>query len=1416
MPGSSFLTTESLSGLLKGDLATINHAVADQFVLCSLHLNHNTARASRAPSNQDTWVACKIVRVMLPLNSSAYLFQVEFLMPAATGSVFSQALVGIESIKNAHSESDVFKMNAHLEVAKKRIRQTQPMTVITQRELVSFLLTMDSANQTDQFDATYAGSAIHIITPQSILGRQGTCLGMAEIDGLVPCAPYKVRLPAIKSKMYLQVRHETPIAMKHLDAIGATGRASSQHSTADSSESIIQFDSCLNSTLDPSALVEYNLYQFGFEHFFPSSDRSPSNQTLVKNVSDIEVILKECHVPGIDAIEYIADVHGTVSGWLVVVDIDNVNSHSAERNDSVVACITRVNFKTSDFSFLGVNDDCSNVSCGHLEFEIAYCERMGATSIRRRHTVPGEQISHQTPTTAQQFEFVTQYSNLATLTPPKCVSQNQLLALSLTNRPLSELNSQFRNGLVTFKRGGHVFLGRILGFVEDKDYEYTADVTLQHRLKVIDPNITVEDVDFTQISNVQPSSFEQFEYDEFQANQRRNKGVGGTTMKLTLDANQGLLPNTVLPENLNLNQLILDCQRQLSRHDLLKRYVGHYVSVDRKLYSKPRIDAAVGKVCDISLSSQEAWTKNASQGYDLVLLIIEKSKSTLNVFVKRLSLLDVRVKEFNPYHEHLKAKLEQIIGAYPLIFSSNTSALYPDPSAQSHFRMDPREVYEIDDDLISMPNVNARHMSTPLWLQSLSSPYLRFDDQGNPVEVIHNQHGSFTQPLQMRIAIALYKLAEIGEGALANRIKIALASAGYLSPQVDGAGQAVNDTIRPNTFQRIRQLTQTSHPSIAVESKNKIRYWDWFDFYIYQGMKACRRKFLARSSDYVNETDSDDEMLQSADKKDAHYNASHYEDYAWRKKRVDSLHQAGELLTRVVDAKEITQCFGYQYRLDNNSLSTSLLPPRDNRVNMRLFIDGADAICLFLDGHCAASQDYGATFFRNAYTAGDGFLKQASRRTESHASASLSDMRQLFIDIDALLRSHPRLDYTNLNIVPDNSNRGRWRVNVNGNGTMTTNTPMYQMPHNETTYYRPAERHMIIALGIKCNQIQYTGNLKKLVLIQSLLRTQKQIFLPIYRLDSKRNQLEEIVIGEMELAQLQLTKQVVPYTRGLQADRSVSYFEKLMQQGRISAADLSRAMSLAESSPRLAEITNIMMMSLHLNEATDTIGVYDDKKGSLEEVRLLDNMHLVFPGNFETANKNAYRPELRFSEADIKRIKSNDVLKKVYKILMFENLKKMVGIDFNQPRGQQFSLEKASLYDLNELPKGASLQLATKVDYARVLTRVHRSFIGLELVDKTSINAVFREIQTIFPKMVLYVTSSISSKDNDDDDTKSCVTGVSDIGTTHMHFGVYPYRSKNNASINKNDDDDDTKSCATGCTIMGSRPRGYVQPPRGL
>lgn len=581
------------------------------------------------------------------------------------------------------------------------------------------------------------------------------------------------------------------------------------------------------------------------------------------------------------------------------------------------------------------------------------------------------------------------------------------------------------------------------------------------------------------------------------------------------------------------------------------------------------------------------------------------------------------------------------------------------------------------------------------------------------------------QSILDKINETLFKLAELGFSGYATELAVLLNKNGIRDRQVDGYGCPVDSLTRVNTFTIENAAGRVKDPNYIPIHSSKVRFWDKYNFNIYSGYRSFRIKNSINRT-VINNEDSDDENLEIKDPKqvfDAEYTESQMEDYNNRKNSIKRLHSEGNLFIRVTDAKEIIKFAGFQYLWNNTCLSTSLLPKQESILNMQLFNEGQEAIGILIDPSRVSMNDYGATYYRNAFTRNDGFEKQASRRiTDKYAANGWLAQKEFLEELEKLFYKDLSVQGHNLKITKKNNDSG-WNIASSKNSG--NEGPIIQW--NETTWYRAAERDLTVGLFVKKDHLDYTQNLRNLIKIQSLIRRKKGLYLPIFHFDGKLNKLNEVIVDDILIAFLELSKTVVAQPNS-QHDNLA---EQLSKEG-LNISEVSKAVAGISDSPKLKEFFEILLMSMSLDSPSDSISF--SHNNSFSDVRLVDSFHLLFPGNFKTANAGAIKADFAFTDTDIKNLNRNPESRNLLKVIMKRNLNFFLGIKIDNKSSKiKLNKEIANKYGSSDLDKK---------DYTRVLTRALKSMYYLKFFTISEVERIIKYIRKDYPSLGIEQTQN--------------------------------------------------------------------------
>ncbi len=544
-----------------------------------------------------------------------------------------------------------------------------------------------------------------------------------------------------------------------------------------------------------------------------------------------------------------------------------------------------------------------------------------------------------------------------------------------------------------------------------------------------------------------------------------------------------------------------------------------------------------------------------------------------------------------------------------------------------------------------------------------------------------------------------YDTSFSGDAAYADDIRTTLAGMNIASTQVnknDGSILKEGD-FRPCSFTSTNGPAKGNREPPLYGRKKKPAYLSLWAYSVWKGYQQYRYNTLHRQ----------DQALAT----------SQLLDYSRRVDRIRNLHQKGLLLGRVADMREVRDFIGHRYSMENDILSTTLWPKTLDPLTIRLFCEfDKDTVGLLLDPTRVGEGDFGVGFHRNAGTAGSGFQHHKGRR-QLDGTHTLKAQQGLLKALSSVVRNGGSVQDVTYNVHPDRSHYEVQKQDVRSSFT-TQNSK--KVDWNEQTYYRAIERDFFTALFVKSDSDNFSKELKSLFLLQDLIRRKKGIFVPIFQFKGATNELEEITPDKLLLSITGAISEIKPITdrksRFSLALENAGITEEMAQAMTCSLPDFGPIKSLFELQLLMFNMKNIMGQM--------TVAVDEGNGVSFEPVRILDNLHLVFPMLFKTENGNAKQPDLHFSPSDIAHILNEKVLHEYLKMTLIHNMKRFLGLSFTA-KDLTFDPKIADVFDVSDNKKS---------DFSKVLSRALQAAILFQIYGDNT----FTHVKEIVTKVRLF------------------------------------------------------------------------------
>ncbi|MEK9657298.1 MAG: hypothetical protein VW378_02855 [bacterium] len=354
-------------------------------------------------------------------------------------------------------------------------------------------------------------------------------------------------------------------------------------------------------------------------------------------------------------------------------------------------------------------------------------------------------------------------------------------------------------------------------------------------------------------------------------------------------------------------------------------------------------------------------------------------------------------------------------------------------------------------------------------------------------------------------------------------------------------------------------------------------------------------------------------------------------DYEERVARCINRYESGDMLVRCADTNEVKAFMSSDYRMNNPLLSTTLLPKQGSPLEVKLFTEyGEDTVGLVLDPHRCHADNFGQGYHCNAGTIGTTFHRQKTGAHHAQGVPTLNGQKKLLADLSARVEegksphiTPKRSDDGESWELPESDVRDGFPVGGRGGYGQASNEVLW----NEQVLYRGIERDCCLGLFVKSDSDDFAQSLKSLVELQDRIRRKKGIYLPIFQL-KPNNQIEELTPDALLCRLLGLEGQITPHEKP-------SALTLALQKAGI---DMDRLPDLTRPSTE-TELLRLQLMLFNLKDINGNLSVtkeaqdhYGNSIFEFEKLRIIDNLHLVFPTPFQSESPTAHRTELYLND----------------------------------------------------------------------------------------------------------------------------------------------------------------------------------------
>ncbi len=434
---------------------------------------------------------------------------------------------------------------------------------------------------------------------------------------------------------------------------------------------------------------------------------------------------------------------------------------------------------------------------------------------------------------------------------------------------------------------------------------------------------------------------------------------------------------------------------------------------------------------------------------------------------------------------------------------------------------------------------------------------------------------------------------------------------------------------------------------------------------------------------------------------DRGFTTSQLADYKRRVERVHDLHKGGLLVGRVADMREVKDFTSHRSNMRNDILSTTLWPKQNAPIKMELFSEfNEDTVGVLFDPTRAGTANFGVGFPQNAGTVGQGFLQHQERRNPSShvggipGTSTIMAQKELLEALSTVVAEGGSVTDVTPEIAPD---RKSYVVKKKDARVGGKDKKSKQVLWNEQTYNRGVARDFFTGFFVKSESDSFSSELKELFSLQDRIRRKKGIYVPIFQFKGSTNQLEEIIPDPILLNITGATD--VSAIPGMES----SFTLTLKKAGITQELALKVSKQVGALSPTAKSLFDLQLLMFNMKDISGKISVkqesgYGPGHGYVDKsIRMLDNLHLVFPTTFRTQNKDAKDQDSFFGQADVQNILANQALHEYLKATLTYNIDRFLGVRVDSTTKQvTFESKKTEMFDKADLKKS---------DFAKVLAR---------------------------------------------------------------------------------------------------------------
>lgn len=579
-----------------------------------------------------------------------------------------------------------------------------------------------------------------------------------------------------------------------------------------------------------------------------------------------------------------------------------------------------------------------------------------------------------------------------------------------------------------------------------------------------------------------------------------------------------------------------------------------------------------------------------------------------------------------------------------------------------------------------------------------------------------------------KVAALFYEVANLGDAGYAESIRTTLLGLGVGASQVDKSNRnnKIKDPNRPVSF--VKESTRNGQNEPANHGKkSQPAYLDLWEQSIWSGYKDHRYKTYPKKGVFASKI------------KDTEFTAAQKADYQRRLQRVDDLHKQGWLIGRVAELAEVQAFAGHRYRMQNDILSTTLWPPKGANITLKLYSESGEApVGILIDASRAGHEDFALGFHKNAFTVGTGYknLKKAGKSGGFDGVETLKGQHDLYETLNGMAAQGASVSSIEPTVsadkksyqVPKANARGVTAAPTGRGGAPTPGQSKNQLSHNEQTFYRGAERDIFLGFFVKSDSDDMPGALRNIILQQDRIRRTKGVYIPIFQFKGDSNQLEEIVPDALIIQLLGLEGQVEAHP-----DAKSRLSTALSDAG--ITGDIAKAASLAVKDKKFSDIFralfDMQFLMYNMKNIGGSLSVLE-KQGHgahvqhvYKQIRILDNLHLVFPTIHKTKNTASERQEHCLTKGDLQNLQSDPKLFQFFQLSIRNNLKRFLGIERELVSGKMtFDKKVLGMFDRND-PK--------RTDFAQVLSRAMQAAVLFNVFGPADVHNIVASVRNELP-----------------------------------------------------------------------------------